>query len=156
MRVTSFVSCFCLSLMTLWGQGRVVRGQVIPWPPTSGTSHFILDPAPGSQPQSLSDLCTSALVIVDSSIQAVLPVREILASRRLETDVVVVVNNVMKGPRDIKNFVITQRGGVLGGYVELPTQYGLMRTGDHYLLFVENDRRPNIPPVQGLSRYWIT
>lgn len=45
---------------------------------------------------------------------------------------------------------------VVGEYTEQATQYALMKPGERYLLFLRDDKRPNIPAVPGQSRYLIT
>jgi hypothetical protein len=144
---------YLVSLSALVAQNRPVRGQDPQWPPATGTTFFSVLQAPG-QPESVKELCESATVIVDGIVQTTLAPRVLVSGKRLETDVVIQVNRVLKGPSNLSQLVITQRGGVLGGYVEQPTQYSFMKIGEHYLLFLMADRRPKIPEVVGIPRYW--
>ena len=68
-----------------------------PWPPAEGTTHFMLTPAPGSQPQSLRELADASLLVVEGTVQAVLPVRQV--TQHLETDVVILISQVLSKDR---------------------------------------------------------
>jgi len=51
---------------------------------------------------------------------------------------------------------VSEAGGEIGGYKEVPQQYSLMRYGEHYILFLGDDHRfglahPNRKPS---SRFW--
>jgi hypothetical protein len=142
---------------TALGQPRVPRGALPPWPPATGTSHFTITPNPKSQATSLEELYNLSDLVVDGTVQTVLPVR-LMVSRRLETDILVVANRVFKGSPAAKRFALTQRGGVFGGYQEITDAYAPMKPGEHYLLFAITDPRPEIPPVVGaedVPRYLI-
>ena len=154
--MNTIIKMLCIAIMgvaSLSAQSGVLgRGQRPPWPPAEGTTHFMLTPAPGSQPQSLRELADASLLVVEGTVQAVLPVRQV--TQHLETDVVILISRVVKGPNISGGIAITQFGGVLGKYTEMPYQYSLMKTGEHCLLFLTQDKRPS-PEVPGIPRYWI-
>jgi hypothetical protein len=133
--------------------GRAIRGQQPPWPPASGKAGFTLTVRPNFQPQSLKDLSEKSLIIVDARVQQVLPAR--VLTHRLETDVVLSTNGVIKGPVSLGSMVVSQCGGVLGGYTEEPMQYSMMHLGERYLLFGNQEDRTSLPTVLGLPRYSI-
>lgn len=135
---------------------RPLHGDQQPWPPATGTTSFVLTPAPGTEPDSLKRLCDASTLIVDGFVQYIPPVRQLTKVQRLETDVVFRVTRVLKGPATINTIAVTQRGGSVGAYTEQPAQYSLMKQGERYLLFARVDNRPNIPAVPGNARYLIT
>ena len=127
--------------------------QRLPWPPAEGTTHFMLTPAPGSQPQSLRELADASLLVVEGTVQAVLPVRQV--TQHLETDVVILISRVVKGPNISGGIAITQFGGVLGKYTEMPSSVFAHENGENTgSLFLTQDKRPS-PEVPGIPRYWI-
>ncbi len=71
----------------------------------------------------------------------------------LETDSILQVSQVFKGPDSIRQVVISQKGGVLGSYTELPSQYDLLQEGEHYLLFLTDEARNDLPDVRGIPYY---
>ena len=73
--------------------------------------------------------------------------------RYLETDAILVVRQVLKGPESIRQVVISQKGGVLGRYTELPIQYDLVEEEEQYILFLTDETRPDLPDVTGSPRY---
>ena len=160
MRPITFVTVLCG--IAIWtgsavAQARLPHGVTPPWPPASGTSHFTITPNAKSQATSLEELYKLSDLVVDGTVQSVPPVR-LMASRRLETDVIVLVNHVFKGSLATKTVALTQRGGVLGAYKEITEAYSLMNPGEHYVLFAITDNRPGIPPVAGavdVPRYLI-
>ena len=96
----------------LIGAQRVVAGTPpAPYPPPNATATFFLDLPPGYEPKSSEQLCDSSTLIVDAYVQSVLPPRQ--NGRRLETDAIVLVNQVLKGSDSIQQVVISQRGGYL-------------------------------------------
>jgi len=62
---------------------------------------------------------------------------------------------MFKGPESIRQVVISQKGGVLESYTELPTQYSLMQQGEHYILFLTEEARTDFPDVTGIPRYGL-
>ena len=85
----------------------------------------------------------------------VLPEGSFPTLRFLETDSILQVSQVFKGPESIRQVVISQKGGVLGSYTELPTQYNLMQQGEHYILFLTDEARSDLPDVTGIPRYGL-
>jgi hypothetical protein len=148
---------FIMSLAAAWSnaQSRPIRGQELPWPPAKGTTSFVLTPAPGTEPSTLKQLVDTSSLIIDGLVES-LSVRQIPQAQRLETDVKFRVLRVLKGPAAAATLVVTQRGGILGGYTEQPTQYALMKVGERYILVASDDKRPGIPPVTGNLRVLIT
>ena len=157
--MTKKMFCWTIMLATAHmsanAQSRPIRGMELPWPPPSGTTSFIVTPAPGTQPQSLQELVRASVFIFDGTVESIPPVRVLIKGERFETDVIVHVNRVLKGTANPLRIVVTQRGGVLGNYVERSDQFSPMQLGEHYLLFLADDKRANIPAVAGVPRYWI-
>ncbi|HEU0141645.1 MAG TPA: hypothetical protein VFQ79_18120 [Bryobacteraceae bacterium] len=133
-------------------QGRVGRGQP---PPNQGSALLHITPTPSQIFSSLKDLAAASLLIVEGTVKATLPSRE-TSPRALETDAVIAVRRVLKGPADVREVVISQRGGSRGGLVVMPAQYSLVQPGEHYVLFLTEDSRPDIPDVPGVRRYLVT
>ena len=73
--------------------------------------------------------------------------------RYFETDSVLSVDRVLKGPESIRQVVISQKGGVLGQFRQLPHQYDLMQPGEHYILFLADETETHLPDVAGIPRY---
>lgn len=141
--------------MVCAAQHRPMNGVDLPWPPATGTARVSYMLPPGYEPQSLKALCDSSTVIVDGVVESVLPSR-IARKQSLDTDAIIAVSNVFKGPSSLRRLVVSQRGGVIGGFTEQPIQYALMHVSDHCILFLYDDKRPNLPIVAGAPRYEIT
>jgi hypothetical protein len=134
-------------------EGRLRRGDPLP---TEGTGRLTITPMPGQIPRSLKELCDASSLIIDATVKATNPPRE-TSPGFLETDAVIVINRTLKGGALVgQQVAISQGGGTAGGRVITPTQYALVRAGEHYILFLTNDKRPNIPPVPGMNRYLVT
>jgi hypothetical protein len=125
------------------------RGGGPPPPPPPNRSTFTLSVDPGYLPRSFDELCDSSILIVEADVQSILAPRQSLGypsgtqlreerSRPifmyLETDAILSVSQVFKGPESIRQLVISQKGGGVGPYSELPNQYNLMQQGEHYIL----------------------
>ena len=151
MRTTVAVFIFVLVAQALSAQDRVIKGQEPAFPPVSGEGQFILHPSRRSQSKSLKELVDASQIIVDATVQQVLPAR--VFPRRLETDVVLSTNRVIKGPEALTAFVVSQNGGVVGGFTEEPRQYSMMQTGEHYLIFGKGEDRQLFRP---LAAYHVT
>lgn len=130
------------------------------FPPVSGTSNFSLYLRPAAMPQSLQNLCDKSLVVVDAQVQSTFLPR--IVGEMLETDVVLGVNQVLKGPASIrtaKQIVVTQIGGKYGQFTQIPTQYPLMQPNERYILFLTDDTRQNRPdrgmPRQDITGTWV-
>jgi hypothetical protein len=93
-------------------------------------------------------------LIVDATVEG-LSTRTI--SRHLETDAVLRVNQSLKGDTNTSRIVVSQRGGTLGAYREIPLQDAMMQTGQRYILFLKDDFRNGLPLVEtNTPRYGIT
>lgn len=121
-----------------------------PPPPTTGIT-FGLALSLGNVPGSFEELCDSSVLIVEAHVQSVLAPTENL--RYFETDSVLSVDRVLKGPESIRQVVISQKGGVLGQFRQLPHQYDLMQPGEHYILFLADETETHLPDVAGIPRY---
>jgi hypothetical protein len=132
---------------------RVLRDNTPPYPPAAGEAKFIADLAPGPRPASLQELCAASLLVADAHIQSVYPASVI--GRHLETDSVLLISQLFKGREDHREVVVSQMGGVLGAFRELTDQYALVQQGEHYIVFLDADPRPQIPD-RGAPRYGIT
>jgi hypothetical protein len=150
----SIVVTLTLGVISAQSGPRVRKGEQPPWPPASGTAEFFLDFPPGYLPESLKQLCDSSRLIVDGYVQTIFPPRE-ASPRSLETDAVLLVSQVLKGT-DAGKVVVAQRGGVIGQFKEVPHQYALLQLGEHYIAFLIDDKRPNLPVRVGIPRYGIT
>jgi hypothetical protein len=151
-RTLTLLSVLTAAYINGYAQGRVPHGTLPPWPPANGTAYFSITPAPNSQSQSLGELSKASGLVIDGTVLTVSPR---VINRRLETDVIVLVNRVVKGPEKLTKVVLTQRGGILGGYKELSAEYSLMSPGERYVFFGIVDDRPGIPPIAEISRYLI-
>ncbi len=139
-----------------------------PPPPPTNRSTFTLSLDPGYLPGSFEELCDSSILIVEAHVQSILAPRQNLRypsgvqlrqerSRPiflyLETDAILVVDRVLKGPESIRQVVISQKGGVVGRYTELPNQYDLIQQGERYILFLTDETEPDLPDVTGIPRF---
>jgi hypothetical protein len=122
-----------------------------PPPPTVGGVSFGLSLALGYVPLSFEELCESSLLIVEARVQSTLAPTENL--RFLETDAILSLDQVFKGPESIRQIVISQKGGVLGQFTQLPHQYNLMRQGEHYILFLTEETETHLSDVEGIPRF---
>jgi hypothetical protein len=148
--VISLVLAFACTFQETNAQRRVAGTD----PPASGTARFVIHPSPNSQPESLNELCASSRLIVDAFVHSTFPARNL--GRLLETDVVLLVTQTLKGSASPQQVVVAQRGGVVGEHKQLPTQYSLMQPGERYIIFLTDDPRQNVPVRVGIPRYWIT
>lgn len=145
-------------------------GSTLPLPPPPPTNRatFALSITPDYLPGSLEQLCDSSTLIVEAHVEAIQspeqnlsypPGTQLVQERSrpiflyLETDAILVVSQVLKGSESIRQVVISQKGGVLGRYTELPIQYDLLEEEEHYILFLTDELRPNLPEVSGIPRY---
>ena len=146
--------------------GATFSQRLAPGPPT-GSVTFALPIVRGSLPESFEELCDSSTLIAEAYVQSVLVPRQGVRNagtrvlpegslpilRFLETDSILQVSQVFKGPESIRQVVISQKGGVLGSYTELPSQYDLLQEGEHYLLFLTDEARNDLPDVRGIPYY---
>ena len=122
-----------------------------PQPPPIGGFTSGLSLALGYVPGSFEELCDSSELIVEAHVQSLLAPTENL--RYLETDAILSVDRVLKGLDSIRQVVISQKGGVLGQFRQLPYQYNLMQPGEHYILFLTEETETHLPDVPGIPRY---
>ena len=134
-------------------QDQAKRGES--GPPPRGTARLYVCPALGQIPGSLKELCNASSVIVEGIVQTTLLSRE-TSPGGLETDAVISVARTLKGPATVRQIMIAQRGGVRGEFSSKPVAYAVVQPGEHYLLFLTEDKRPKIPEVAGIQRYLIT
>ncbi len=151
-RVLPIVLIFFTASGGMAQEGRVRRGEP---PPSQGNAVLHITPMPSQIFSSLKDMATASLLIAEGTVKATLPSRE-TSPRALETDAVIAIRRVLKGPTDVREVVISQRGGRRGGLVVAPTQYALVQPGEHYVLFLTEDKRSGIPDVPGINRYLVT
>ena len=155
MRMTILCLGIWVAMSTAHSQSRVVPGAEPPWPPPSGIAHLTRTLPPGYMPQSMKELCDRSAGIADATVETIFPPREV-ARHSLETDVGLIVRQVIKGDHTLKYIVVSQRGGTVGQFSELPTQYHLMKVGERYIIFLEEDKRLNLPLRDGHRRFGIT
>ena len=149
---------FCLillnpMLLSVMAQSPAKPGSVPPTP--RGTARLVIGPAPGQVPTTFQELCTASSLIIEGTALKSLPARE-TSPGSLETDAVISVTKTLKGPVNVHQFVLAQRGGVTPNFSVLPEQYTLVQPGEVYLMFLIEDNRLNIPDVGGIKRYLIT
>jgi hypothetical protein len=109
---------------------------------------------PAVVPGSLKELVSTADVIVDGRVESVLPSRlnNPADPTTVETDAIVGVREVLKGPETLKSLVVTQAGGKDRDVEIVPVQYELLQQGDRHILFLTSDGReivPRYPAVNG-------
>jgi hypothetical protein len=130
-----------LMLGSLGAQAQVQKQDLKPYPPEGGSVTISVDPAPANQLQSFQQLCDSSDLIAEVTVRSTTTkVRE----KSLETDVLLTVNRIFKGPVSVPQAMITQSGGVFGKYSERASQYPLMKLEQNYLVFLK--REPQFSP----------
>ena len=123
--------------------------------PTKGTADLYVTPNPRDIPATLKDLVDRSTLIVDGTVTKTYPSRE-TSPGALETDAIIDVADVIKGPKAIQKVAISQRGGSKDGIVINPVQYSLVEPGTRCLWFLTDDKRPDAPPLDSVSRYFVT
>jgi hypothetical protein len=138
--------------------GRVRAGQEPPWPPVSGTVKFIGDPGPFrilANQSPLERLCDWSDLVIDGLVTVAFPSRS--PSRgTLQTDFLISVTRVLKGPATLRQIMVSQMGGSIGDFHLVTDQYALMQTGEQYILFLQHDDRPSTPQRPGIPPYYVT
>jgi hypothetical protein len=125
------------------------------FPPSIGTAYFDLDFAPGALPGSLDQLIENSSLIVDGYVQSVIPPWVEVEGQFLNTDVIVLVTRILKGTLPEKQIVVSQIGGTLGQFTQVPSQYTVMQQGEHVVLFLAPDVRANTPVHAEIPRFAI-
>jgi len=136
-------------------QQRPTRGST-----PQGTGHLYRDPV--FVPKSLAELVAHCPLIVEGMADATnIPARLAIPGNpeSIESDVVFLVSNVLKGSLSpqvtFPRVVISETGGSFGGINLLPEDAPRMVQGEHYVLFLVEDKRKGIPNVAGLPRYFV-
>lgn len=124
-------------------------------PPTKGVGDLYVTPNPRDIPRTIKDLIDRSTLVVDGMVTKTYPARE-TSPRALETDALIDVTEVLKGPKSIQRVAISQRGGSKDEIVINPVQYSLVGAGTRCLWFLQEDQRPDAPPLEGVSRYFVT
>ena len=133
---------------------RIPAGQDPPPLPAKGSARVFITPL--SLPEdSLKGLCDASDAIVEGTVDMVLAART-PSPRNVETDSVISVLRVLKGPVALKKVTISQTGGTVGGFVFEPQSYSMMRPSEHYLLFLRSDARPTTPRSANAPPYIVT
>lgn len=108
-------------------------------------------------PKSLNELVEASDLIVEGKVESILESRysnpDIPVD--LDTDLKISVKRVLKGAKDIKSVVVSQPGGKLNGLETIVREDPLMQEGEHYILFLTEDDRVNLPGHKD-PRYIIT
>jgi hypothetical protein len=153
----------CLELVSsALGQvdsARVKAGQEPPWPPAHGTVKFIADlpplpPALKNKPP-FERLCDSSNLIIDGIVTSAFPSRS--PSRgTLQTDLLISVSRVFKGPETLRQIMVSQMGGSTGDFHLVTDQYALMQSGERFVLFLQDDNRPSTPRRPGIRPFYVT
>lgn len=146
--------------VSVFGQeGRVRGGQEPPWPPARGTAKFILDLAPlrpalRNEPP-LQRLCDASDIVIDGIVATAYPSRS--PSRgTLQTDFLISISRVLKGPDILRQVMVSQMGGTIGDFHLVTDQYALMQPGEQYILFLQIDNRPSTPRRADIPPYYVT
>jgi hypothetical protein len=153
------LACVMLLLAgTLHAQGpRLGRGEVPAFPPERGTAQFISDLAPlppNFHGEMLEYLVRASNLIIAATVESS---SAHVNGRHVETDVVLRIDAVIKGTATASRVLVAQLGGTIGEYRELTKQYALMQPGERYILFLQDDRRNQLPPEPfDTRRYSIT
>jgi hypothetical protein len=125
-----------LMLCSLGAQPQAPKSDPKPYPPESGSVTVSVDSAPAAMLQTLKQLCDVSDLIAEVTVRSTTTkVRE----NSLETDVVLTINRIFKGPVSVSQAVITQAGGVFGKYSERSSQYALMKLDQNYLVFLKSE-----------------
>ena len=150
--VATIIVVFGMMASTAFAQ-RVVKGAEDPFPPQHGTGSLNVDVDPDALPDSIEKLADQSLLIVEGYVQTVFP--PWIKYQIFETDAMILVTRVLKGSLSGNQVVVAQHGGIQGDVKILTTQYSLMQTGEHYILFLQNESRTYAPAHPGIPRYSI-
>src|SRR5581483_3202878 len=105
-------------------------------------------------PKSLAELCSQSALIIQGTVNSVLPARD-MGHHLLETDAVIDVTTVLKGS-PVARLAISQAGGTISTFTSKPMAYSLVQPGQQYLLFLKPDTRSIVPAIAGTQRYLVT
>jgi hypothetical protein len=112
-----------------------------------------LPPALAKQPL-LERLCDLSDLVIDALVTTSLPSRP--PSRfTLQTDFLISITRVLKGPATLRQIMVSQMGGSIGDFHLVTDRYALMQPGERYILFLQNDNRPSTPRTPGIPPYYV-
>jgi hypothetical protein len=139
-----------------------VIAQIDPAKDNSRTAR-IFHAEPTVAPDSFEDLLSLSSLVVVGTVDAVLPARltdKANPNSALESDVVFLVDNVVKGKaldsqKGLKRVLLSQLGGKYQGQMIVPSGESLLEPGARHVLFLSPDSRKDRPVVAGLPRYLI-
>jgi hypothetical protein len=127
---------FLLALMLGFAGAQPQKQDLKRYPPESGSVTVGVDPAPAGQLRSFQQLCDSSDLIAEATVRSTTTkVRD----ESLETDVLLTIDRIFKGPVSVSQAMITQSGGVIGRYSERSSQYALMKIDEKYLVFLNSE-----------------
>jgi hypothetical protein len=108
-------------------------------------------------PSDLIDLIRHSNVILDGTVQSLLPTVEVPGSPLPETDAVVNVTTVFRGniSNNSADVVIAENGGELGRCRQIVDHDALVAPGERYIFFLLPCRRNTFPNSTHLPRYIV-
>lgn len=108
-------------------------------------------------PSDLIDLIRHSNVILDGTVQSLLPTVEVPGSLIPETDAIVTVTTVFSGSiaNNSARVVIAQPGGELDNCRGTVDHDSLVAPGERYILFLLPDTHTSVPSSTGLPRYVV-
>ena len=125
-------------------------------PAAMQTGCFELDgPMPASNP---AQLFSRSPAIVEATVQSLFPATEMpFGTRtRLHTDVLLHVDQTIKGSGIGQEIVVSQMGGTLAERKDRPCAYSMMQPGERYIVPLVPSSGNTAPPRLGVSRYEIS
>ena len=158
MSIRTFSQLMCVvALCATWTTAQESRRRLGEKPDPNMQGTFYASGTPWPHPNTFTELCRLSDAIIDGTVMS-----SLAASRSspdipyaLETDVVIKVNQVVKGPRDFNTFMVAQNGGVQGGVRLIKTDDVLMLPRERYVLFLLKEARTTLPVVAGVPRYAV-
>jgi hypothetical protein len=158
MKRQSFLTFLWLAaLCATWTEAQESRRRVgdTPDPDMQGTIYVSGSAWP--QPDTFVDLCRTADLIVDGTVVGSLPVRRSIPDvpYTLETDALIAVNHVLKGPQNLTTIMVAESGGVQAALKVVNKDNALMVPQERYVLFLLKERRSTLPTMAGVPRYAV-
>jgi hypothetical protein len=164
--IMSFRTLLLAIFLVASGMAQVQVGKQVGNPSVSGrggsqkgTFRVIVEPASSSN--SLEDLSRESPLIVEGTVDTSnFPTRQPDPGnpQRMETDVVFLVSKILKGDlspqKTFPRVVISQTGGTVG-QLTIETDEPRLAQGEHDILFLQPDARPNLKNIAGLPRYIV-
>lgn len=138
--VTCAMSVFAQEVRSLDGEHPLL---------TRGEIHAIADPVPL---RSFKEQCDQANAIIEGVVENDASRLMPGIATHIETDFRVTVGRVIKGSIATPKIVVSEMGGKVGE-LHLIMNFPLLQKGERYVLFLDADKRPGVPPVPGLPRY---